>query len=87
MASSPFNVPRYIESFSVNTTTSASGKIELSTLKREDVVLLPGAVNVGYSNIQMIPCYVNNTWGYQCMNGNTPYANSAVAGTGFYMRR
>lgn len=75
-----------IESFPVSTTTSSSGKIEFFNLKREDVVLLPGAVNTGYNNIQMIPCYANNIWTYQCMDGNTPYANSAVKGTGFYIR-
>lgn len=75
-----------IESFPVSTTTSASGKIEFSDLKRENVVLLPGAVNVGYNNIQMIPCYSNNVWAYQCMNAGTPYANTAVRGTGFYIR-
>lgn len=87
MANSKFNVNREIESFTVDATTSATGKIEFNDLKRENVVLLPGAVNTGFYNIQMIPCYSNNTWAYQCMNSGTAFASQAVKGIGFFIRR
>ena len=79
--------PFSIQEFSIDATTSGSGKIEFSNLNPSNAVLLPGAINTGYNNVCLVPVHINNNWAYQVTDGSDRIINTQIKGVGFYILR
>lgn len=51
--------PFLIQDFSIDATTSSSGKIIFNNLNPSNAMLLLGAINPGYNNVCLIFVYTN----------------------------